>query len=156
MLSLMEKRKVIKSELNNHLQTLKLELKKIDSYIDEVALEFKKAAALGDHSENAAYTEAKDDLEKASIRKLYLIQDIESIESLSSDINYVGKDYIGIYSTFTLRRLDDGSETTWMVFPSNISALNISVMASDSPIFKLVKGKQKGDKITVSHRVTNE
>lgn len=135
---------------------LRNELQLIDGLIAKTAKEFKEAADQGDHSENAAYSEAKDELNKLNTQKLYLFRELESITAVASHANYVPKTYIGLYSTFRLERLDTGEVSTWKIYPGSISDINRSMMSSESPIYKTLEGREKGDIIRTTNKVSGK
>lgn len=153
MTSISEESRNITFKLQDRYVELKEELKNVNSLIGATAKEFKEAALQGDHSENAAYSEAKDKLTKLNTQKYYLLRDIESIESAVTDMQYVPKEYIDIYSTFRLKREDTGEVSTWKVYPGSISDIERGIMSSECPIFKLLKDKVAGDTISAVNRV---
>lgn len=156
MLNIEEESKKISRSLQDRYLELKTELGELNELISNTAKEFKEAAGKGDHSENAAYSEAKDKLTKLNTQKLYLLQNIESIESVTTDLKYVPKTYIDIYSTFRLQREDTEEISTWRVYPGSISDVERGIMSSESPIYKQLEGKEKGDVVITTHRINGK
>lgn len=154
--SIQEASNEISDKLAGRRLELASELEKVNKLIAVTAKEFKDAAEKGDHSENAAYTEAKDKLTKLNTQKLYLLQNIRDINSVVPNLRYVPKSYIGMYSTFRLKRLDTGEVSTWKVYPGSLSNVEIGVMSSECPIYKLLDGKEKGDIIGTTHRINGK
>lgn len=155
-LLVIEVSKEITDKLNNKLISLKNELSSVDKLIQETAVEFKEAASQGDHSENAAYSEAKDKLTKLNTQLLYLYKSISDIEAVMSDNIYVSKSYIDLYSTFILERIDTGEISTWKVFPGSISDIEIGIMSSESSMYKLLQGKEVNDIVITKHRISGK
>jgi transcription elongation factor GreA len=156
MLNIEEASKQISRSLQDRYLDLKNELNTVNELIAATAKEFKEAAAAGDVRENAAYSEAEDKLTKLNTQKLYLLQEIESIESVTTDLRYVPKSYIDIYSTFRLKREDTEEISTWRVYPGSISDVERGIMSSQSPIYKTLEGKEKGDTIITNNRISGK
>lgn len=153
MLSIEEESKRISRSLQDRYQELKKELSSVNEIIAATVKEFKDAAAKGDHSENAAYSEAKDKLTKLNTQKLFLIQNIESIESVTTELRYVPKTYIDILSTFRLKRLDNGDISVWRVYPGQISDVERGIMSSECSIYKYLANMEKGDVVSTTNRI---
>lgn len=132
------------------------ELASINEELAITAKKFKKAAGDGDHSENAAYSEAKDKLTKLNAQKSYLLEDLKSFQSVPAQIKYVPKTYIDVYSTFRLRREDTGTVETWRVYPGTISDMSRSIMSSECPIFQQLKNKESGSVIRTKNRMSGK
>lgn len=156
MLSIAEESKEISLRLSDRSAELKRELMSVNELIAVTAKEFKEAAGQGDHSENAAYTEAKDKLTKLNTQKYYLLKDIECIDSVTTNLEYVPRTYIDMYSTFRLKRVDTGEISTWKVYPGSISDVERGIMSSECPIYKLLSGKERGDIISTKNRMTGD
>lgn len=154
--SIEEASKRISKSLKDRYLELKEHLKDVNRLISSTAKEFKEASAKGDHSENAAYSEAKDKLTKLNTQKLYLLMDIESIENVTNDLKYVPKSYIDIYSTFRLERYDTKEITTWRVYPGSISDIDRGIMSSESPIYSLLEDREKNDIIKTTNRINGK
>ena len=156
MISIQEASVAISDKLAGRRLELAGELEQVNKLIAVTAKEFKDAAEKGDHSENAAYSEAKDKLTKLNTQKLYLLQSIRDINAITPDLRYVPKSYIGMYSTFRLKRLDTGEVSTWRVYPGSLSNVEIGVMSSECPIYKLLDGKEEGDIVESTHRISGK
>lgn len=146
---------ITKSLQDKYLE-LKYFLKEVNKDIEEVAKEFRTAAASGDVSENAAYTEAKDELTRLNTYKIYLLMEIEEIEAIGVNINYVPKTYIDLYSTVRVREEHTGNIYTWKIFPGNITDMKRGIISSEVSAYEKMKGKEEGDYFILEHRITGE
>lgn len=156
MLSIEEESRRISRNLQDRYIELKNELNNVNELIGTTAKEFKDAASKGDVRENSAYSEAESKLTKLNTQKLYLLKDIEAIESVTTDLRYVPKSYIDIYSTFRLKREDTGEVSTWKVYPGSISDVERGILSSESPIYKLFEHKESGDSISTNNKISGE
>lgn len=156
MLSIEEESKRISMNLKDRYIELKRELTDANDLIAVTAKEFKDAAAKGDVRENSAYAEAESKLTKLNTQKLYILKDIEAIESVTTDLRYVPKSYIDIYSTFRLEREDTKEVSTWKVYPGSISDVERGILSSQSPIYTLFQNKESGNSISTTNKTSGE
>lgn len=156
MLSIEEESRRITRNLKDKEVELQNELKHVNKLIEETAKEFKDAASKGDVRENAAYAEAESKLTKLNTQKLYLLKDIEAIVSVSSDLKYVSKSYIDLYSTFRLERVDTGEVSTWKVYPGSLSDVERGILSSECSIYELLAGKESGDTVKTTNKISGK
>lgn len=156
MLSIEEESLRISRNLKDRYIELKRELSNVNELISSTSKEFKDAASKGDVRENSAYAEAESKLTKLNTQKLYLLKDIEAIESVTTDLRYVPKSYIDLYSTFRVEREDNGEISTWKVYPGSISDVDRGILSTESSIYGLFEGKERGDVVSTSNKISGE
>lgn len=110
----------------------------------EIINAIKEARALGDLSENAEYSSARENQAKleARIKEIeYTLEHATIIEN-----NNDGKVCVGSLVTI---RYDDGDEEEYTIVGTNESAPFNNKISNESPIAKAVIGKKQGDKASV-------
>lgn len=109
--------------------------------------EIKKAAALGDLSENAEYESAlqRQNLVQNQIRKLKArISEVAMI-----DVDHLPSDRINYGAVVKLLNLDDDREITYqLVMPEDADTARGRISVS-SPIGRSLIGKQEGDEVEI-------
>lgn len=156
-LPIKEASKQISNNFRDKYLDLKNELSKSNLMIEDTVKEFKIASAQGDHSENAAYIDAKDKLTKLSVLKVYILKDLEDMEQMLPDSKYVPSSYIGFYSTFRIKCLDGSEEiTTWKVYPNSIYSIVPGVLSVKSYVYPLFCDKEVGDIVETINRASGE
>lgn len=131
----------IKRKLQEEINTLEHEL------IHELPKEIKKAAALGDLSENAEYHMAKQRQEfvKARLRQLgRRLADLSLI-----NMSNIPKDKVGLGSTVKVYDNDKGEEVEYTLVTSEESDVASGKISTTSPIGRGLLGKKVGDTATV-------
>lgn len=106
----------------------------------------KEARAQGDLSENFEYYAAKREKNKNESRIRYLDRMIRLSEVIEDDAD---SSQIGIGDSFTVRYLEDGFEDTFVLVTTMTADSLKNYVSIESPIGSAVKGKRKGDKVTV-------
>src|SRR5246127_113124 len=131
----------IKRKLQEEINQLEHEL------IHELPKEIKKAAALGDLSENAEYHMAKQRQEyvKARVRQLgKRLADLSLI-----NMSNIPKDKVGLGSTVKVYDNDKGAEIEYKLVTSEESDVAAGKISTTSPIGRALLNKKVGDSATV-------
>lgn len=127
------------AQLKKELEFLKTDKRR------EIANRIQDAKELGDLSENAEYTEAKEEqsFTEGKILELeYLLKHAEIIGKTSSEIVSVG-------STMTLKS-EKGKTVTYTIVGSNEANPLKGLISNESPLAKAFLGKKKGEAVKVS------
>jgi transcription elongation factor GreA len=131
----------IKKKLQEEINALEHEL------VHDLPREIKKAAALGDLSENAEYHMAKQRQEfvKARIRQLgKRIADLSLI-----NLNNIPKDKVGLGSTVRVYDNSKNEEVEYKLVTSEESDVAAGKISTTSPIGRAMLNKKVGDEVTV-------
>jgi len=131
----------IKKKLRNEIEALEHEL------IHELPKEIKKAAALGDLSENAEYHMAKQRQEfvKARVRQLgRRLADLSMV-----NMNNIPKDKVGLGSTVKIFDSTKNEEMEYNIVTSEESDVAKGKISTNSPIGRALLNKKVGDTATV-------
>ena len=132
---------LIKRKLQEEINALEHEL------IHELPKEIKKAAALGDLSENAEYHMAKQRQEfvKARVRQLG-----KRLADLSlTNMNNIPKDKVGLGSTVKVFDSSKKEEIEYKLVTSEESDVGAGKISTTSPIGRALLNKKVGDEATV-------
>ena len=127
----------IKRKLQDEINALEHEL------VHDLPREIKKAAALGDLSENAEYHMAKQRQEfvKARLRQLgKRIADLSLI-----NLNNIPKDKVGLGSTVKVYDNEKGEEIEYQLVTSEESDVAAGKISTTSPIGRALLNKKVGD-----------
>jgi len=131
----------IKKKLQEELNTLEREL----AY--DIPRELKKAAALGDLSENAEYHMAKQRQEylKAKVRQLgQRLADLSLI-----NMNNIPRDKVGLGSTVKVYDSTKDAEVEYHIVTTEESDVAKGKISTNSPIGRALLNKKVGDSATV-------
>jgi transcription elongation factor GreA len=131
----------IKKKLRDEIEALEHEL------IHELPKEIKKAAALGDLSENAEYHMAKQRQEfvKARVRQLgRRLADLSMV-----NMNNIPKDKVGLGSTVKIFDSTKNEEMEYNIVTSEESDVAKGKISTNSPIGRALLNKKVGDTATV-------
>src|ERR1700747_1958881 len=131
---------LIKKKLQEEINALEHEL------IHELPKEIKKAAALGDLSENAEYHMAKQRQEfvKARVRQLgKRLADLSMV-----NMNNIPKDKVGLGSTVKVYDNDKNEEVEYNLVTSEESDVEAGKISTTSPIGRALLNKKVGDTAT--------
>ena len=131
----------IKRKLRDEIEALEHEL------IHELPKEIKKAAALGDLSENAEYHMAKQRQEfvKARVRQLgRRLADLSMV-----NMNNIPKDKVGLGSTVKVFDNTKNEEMEYNIVTSEESDVAKGKISTNSPIGRALLNKKVGDTATV-------
>ena len=109
----------------------------------EIINAIKEARALGDLSENAEYSSARENQAKLEAR----IKEIEYTLEHAVIIENKGNGEIGVGSLITIKY--DGEEEEYSIVGTNEADPFENKISNESPIAKAVIGKKQGDKASV-------
>ena len=132
---------LIKKKLRDEIEALEHEL------IHELPKEIKKAAALGDLSENAEYHMAKQRQEFVKARVRQLGQRLAQLSMVN--MNNIPKDKVGLGSTVKVFDNDKNEEMEYNLVTSEESDVAAGKISTTSPIGRALLNKKVGDTTTV-------
>src|SRR5208282_3262781 len=127
----------IKKKLQEELNTLEREL----AY--DIPRELKKAAALGDLSENAEYHMAKQRQEYLKARVRQLGQRLSELSLIN--MNNIPKDKVGLGSTVKVYDSAKNEEMEYQLVTSEESDVAAGKISTNSPIGRALLNKKVGD-----------
>jgi transcription elongation factor GreA len=131
----------IKRKLQEEINTLEHEL------IHELPKEIKKAAALGDLSENAEYHMAKQRQEFVKARVRQLGKRLAELSMIN--MNNIPKDKVGLGSTVKVYDNTKGEEVEYKLVTSEESDVAAGKISTTSPIGRALLNKKVGDETIV-------
>ena len=115
--------------------------------VHELPKEIKKAAALGDLSENAEYHMAKQRQEFVKARVRQLGQRLAQLSMVN--MNNIPKDKVGLGSTVKVFDNDKNEEVQYNLVTSEESDVAAGKISTTSPIGRALLNKKVGDTTTV-------
>ena len=118
-------------------------LKKVER--PEVIEAIKEARALGDLSENAEYSSARERQGKLEAR----IKEIEYTLEHATIIENNNDGKVTVGSVITIKYVGDDDEEEYSIVGTNEADPFENKISNESPIAVAVMGKKKGDKVTV-------
>lgn len=132
------------------LDAIKEELRFLETVREkEVAEQIKEARSFGDLTENSEYDEAKTEQGKlySKIAELkVLIENAEIVDNIETDLP---KDAVTLGSVVRVRDLEDGYEEKFEIVGSQEANPREGRISDDSPLFQALKGRRKGDTVSV-------
>jgi transcription elongation factor GreA len=128
---------LIKKKLQEELNTLEHEL------AFDIPRELKKAAALGDLSENAEYHTAKQRQEYLKARVRQLGQRLADLSLIN--MSNIPKDKVGLGSTVTIYDSTKEEEMEYKLVTSEESDVSAGKISTTSPIGRALLNKKVGD-----------
>ena len=131
----------IRKKLQDEINALEHEL------VHELPKEIKKAAALGDLSENAEYHMAKQRQEFVKARVRQLGQRLAQLSMVN--MNNIPKDKVGLGSTVKVFDNDKNEEMQYNLVTSEESDVAAGKISTTSPIGRALLNKKVGDTATV-------
>jgi transcription elongation factor GreA len=131
----------IRKKLQDEINALEHEL------VHELPKEIKKAAALGDLSENAEYHMAKQRQEFVKARVRQLGQRLAQLSMVN--MNNIPKDKVGLGSTVKVFDNDKNEEVQYNLVTSEESDVAAGKISTTSPIGRALLNKKVGDTATV-------
>jgi transcription elongation factor GreA len=131
----------IRRKLQDEINALEHEL------VHELPKEIKKAAALGDLSENAEYHMAKQRQEFVKARVRQLGQRLAQLSMVN--MNNIPKDKVGLGSTVKVFDNDKNEEMEYNLVTSEESDVAAGKISTTSPIGRALLNKKVGDTATV-------
>jgi transcription elongation factor GreA len=131
----------IRKKLQDEINALEHEL------VHELPKEIKKAAALGDLSENAEYHMAKQRQEFVKARVRQLGQRLAQLSMVN--MNNIPKDKVGLGSTVKVYDNDKNAEVEYNLVTSEESDVTAGKISTTSPIGRALLNKKVGDTAVV-------
>ncbi|HET8827095.1 MAG TPA: transcription elongation factor GreA [Terriglobales bacterium] len=131
----------IRRKLQDEINALEHEL------VHELPKEIKKAAALGDLSENAEYHMAKQRQEFVKARVRQLGQRLAQLSMVN--MNNIPKDKVGLGSTVKVFDNDKNAEVEYSLVTSEESDVAAGKISTTSPIGRALLNKKVGDTAVV-------
>jgi transcription elongation factor GreA len=132
---------LIKKKLQDEINALEHEL------VHDLPREIKKAAALGDLSENAEYHMAKQRQEYVKARLRQLGRRIADLSLIN--MNNIPKDKVGLGSTVRVFDSTKNEEVEYELVTSEESDVTLGKISTTSPIGRALLNKKVGDTATV-------
>lgn len=132
----------IKKKLEEKIRTLEFELK------NELPKELKKAAALGDLSENAEYQSAKQRQEIVNAKLAHLRKRLSEVALINFD--KIPTDRASYGSTLVLYDTQKAAEITYKLVSVEESDIQKGLISTTSPIGKGLLNRREGDIVKVA------
>ena len=132
----------IKKKLEDEIKVLEYELK------NDLPKELKKAAALGDLSENAEYQTAKQRQEIVNAKLAHLRKRLGEVALINFD--KLPTDRASYGSTLVLYDIQKGTEITYKLVSVEESDLQQGLISTTSPIGKGLLNRQGGDTVKIT------
>jgi transcription elongation factor GreA len=132
----------IKKKLEDEIKVLEYELK------NDLPKELKKAAALGDLSENAEYQTAKQRQEIVNAKLAHLRKRLAEVALINFDKLPIDRASYG--STVVLYDIQKGTEITYKLVSVEESDLQQGLISTTSPIGKGLLNRQEGDLVKIT------
>lgn len=132
----------IKKKLEEEIQALDHELN------HELPKELKRARALGDLSENAEYSMAKQRQEYVAARLGQLRKRLADLSLIN--MNNIPKDRIAFGTRVVLYDLDRDAEIKYRLVTTEEADVSKGLISTTSPIGRGLMGKKLGDTVTIS------
>ena len=130
-----------RKKLEEEIHSLERELR------DELPKALKTAAALGDLSENADYSAARERQDFVRVRLSQLKQRLADLSLVNFD--KIPRDRISLGSTVVLMDVEKGEEVTYKLVTSEDANAPLGLISTTSPIGKGLLNKKEGDEVTV-------
>ena len=129
----------IKKKLEDEIHTLERELR------EELPKALKTAAALGDLSENADYSAARERQDFVRVRLSHLKQRLADISMINFD--KIPRDRISLGSTVVLLDVDKNEQITYKLVTSEDANAPEGLISTTSPIGRSLLNKRQGDTV---------
>jgi transcription elongation factor GreA len=131
----------IKKKLEDEIQALERELR------DELPKALKTAAALGDLSENADYSAARERQDFVRVRLGQLKQRLAELSMINFD--KIPRDRISLGSRVVVLDVDKNEEVTYKLVTSEDANAAEGLISTTSPIGRSFLNKREGDTVEV-------
>ena len=131
----------IKKKLEEEIATLEKELR------EELPRALKTAAALGDLSENADYSAARERQDFVRVRLGQLKQRVADLSLINFD--KIPRDRISLGSTVQLLDVDKDEKITYKLVTSEDANVTNGLISTTSPIGRSLLNKREGDTVEV-------
>lgn len=132
----------IKQKIQDELRQLESELR------NEIPQDLKIAVAMGDLSENAEYTAARNRQDYVRARIGNLRKRLADLSMI--DISRVPHDRVGYGSTVGLYDVDTGAEVTYKLVMSEDADIEQRKISTSSPVGRGLMGSSEGDEVEIT------
>lgn len=158
-MTLIEASRQIDQNMINKLSFYNKDLEHIDAEIADVMADFKRAAAQGDFSENAAYKDAKEKLRKLQdgekISILTIIEEIQNLKFNTGELVQHTEIKDGV--VFRIRNVQDSSEVyTLKGYNTMITDMEEGIISVRATAYTRFLYRKKGDIVTLENHLTGE
>jgi transcription elongation factor GreA len=125
------------------------ELKQLESELrNEIPQDLKIAVAMGDLSENAEYTAARNRQDYVRARIANLRKRLADLAMI--DITRLPRDRVGYGSTVELYELDTGAEVTYKLVMAEDADIAQNKISTSSPVGRGLMGRSEGDEVEIT------
>lgn len=125
------------------------ELKQLESELrNEIPHDLKVAVAMGDLSENAEYTAARNRQDYVRARIANLRKRLADVAMI--DITRLPRDRVGYGSTVELYELDTGAEVTYKLVMAEDADIAQNKISTSSPVGRGLMGRSEGDEVEIT------
>ena len=131
----------IKQKIQDELRQLEFELR------NEIPQDLKIAVAMGDLSENAEYTAARNRQDYVRARIGNLRKRLADLSMI--DISRLPHDRVGYGSTVKLYEVDTGDEVTYTLVMSEDADIAQRKISTSSPVGRGLMGRIEGDEVEI-------
>ncbi|HZM89728.1 MAG TPA: transcription elongation factor GreA [Blastocatellia bacterium] len=131
----------IKQKIQDELRQLEFELR------NEIPQDLKIAVAMGDLSENAEYTAARNRQDYVRARIGNLRKRLADLSMI--DITRLPHDRVGYGSTVKLYEVDTGDEVTYTLVMSEDADIAQRKISTSSPVGRGLMGRIEGDEVEI-------
>lgn len=132
----------VKQKIQGELRQLEAELR------TEIPQDLKIAVAMGDLSENAEYTAARNRQDYVRARIGNLRKRLADLSMI--DISRLPHDRVGYGSTVLLYELDTGDELTYKLVMAEDADIAQNKISTSSPVGRGLMGRSEGDEVEIS------
>jgi len=132
----------IKLKIQEELRQLESELR------NEIPQDLKIAVAMGDLSENAEYTAARNRQDYVRARIANLRKRLADLAMI--DISRLPRDRVGYGSTVELYELDTGAEVTYKLVMAEDADIAQNKISTSSPVGRGLMGRTEGDEVEIT------
>lgn len=132
----------IKQKLQGELRLLESELR------TEIPQDLKIAVAMGDLSENAEYTAARNRQDYVRARIANLRKRLSDLSMI--DITRLPTDRVGYGSTVLLYDVDTGDEVTYKLVMAEDADVAQKRISTSSPVGRGLMGRSEGDEVEIT------
>ena len=132
----------IKQKIQDELRQLESELR------NEIPHDLKIAVAMGDLSENAEYTAARNRQDYVRARIANLRKRLADLSMI--DITRLPHDRVGYGSTVKLYDVDTGDEVTYTLVMAEDADIALRKISTSSPVGRGLMGRSVGDEVEIT------
>ena len=131
-----------KQKIQDELKLLETELR------TEIPQDLKNAVAMGDLSENAEYTAARNRQDYVRARIANLRKRLSDLSMI--DISRLPTDRVGYGSTVLLYDVDTGEEVTYKLVMAEDADVTQKRISTSSPVGRGLMGRNEGDEVEIT------